>query len=325
MRYVVYGAGAIGCTLAGRLHLGGREVILIARGRQLEKLREDGLTLLTPDGDQQLAISTVASPQEAELGQDDAVLLTMKSQDTATAVEELRTVAPNAAVVCAQNGVENERLALRYFADVYGMFVWVTAEHLEPGVVQAFAKGAPGVLDLGRVPHGTDERAERIADDLKDAGFASRVDREIMRWKYAKLLSNLANVVEALIGPDAPGGDAVRQARAEALACYAAAGIRYASESEVLERVTANEELCPIKSHSRHGGSTWQSLARGGAVETDYLNGEIVLLGRLHGIPTPVNQALTEVAARMARDRAGPGSANPVEIQQAITRLGTAS
>ena len=93
-----------------------------------------------------------------------------------------------------------------------------------------------GVLDLGRVPRGSDERAEAIAADLRASGFASRVDGEIMRWKYGKLLSNLANAVEALLGPDARGGELVRRAREEALACYRAAGIGYAGPEEIASR-----------------------------------------------------------------------------------------
>ena len=58
----------------------------------------------------------------------------------------------------------------------------------------------------------------------------------------------------------------------------------------------------------RAGSSSWQSLARGtGAIETDYLNGEIVLLGRLHGVPTPVNAALCALAERYAREGGAPG------------------
>ena len=54
----------------------------------------------------------------------------------------------------------------------------------------------------------------------------------------------------------------------------------------------------------RAGGSTWQSLRRAtGSIETDYLNGEIVLLGRLHSIPTPAN----ELVQRAMRDLAGRG------------------
>jgi len=58
------------------------------------------------------------------------------------------------------------------------------------------------------------------------------------------------------------------------------------------------------------GGSSWQSLARGGRLdrETDYLNGEIALLGRLHGVPTPVNVGLQVLANEMARTGPAPGS-----------------
>jgi 2-dehydropantoate 2-reductase len=68
----------------------------------------------------------------------------------------------------------------------------------------------------------------------------------------------------------------------------------------------------------RLGGSTWQSLARGGSLETDYLNGEIALLGALHGVPTPVNRMLQEVAGQAARTGAQPGS---YTAEQLLARL----
>jgi 2-dehydropantoate 2-reductase len=172
VRYVVYGPGAIGGTIGGALHQAGRPVVLIARGRQLEALRADGLTLQAPEGERRLPILAVASPREVAIARDDVVFLTMKSQDTCAALKELSAVAdPRVAVVCAQNGVENERLALRCFVNVYGAFVWVTAQHLEPGVVQIFSEPRLGVLDLGRAPRGADGCARTIARDLQTAGF----------------------------------------------------------------------------------------------------------------------------------------------------------
>ena len=55
-------------------------------------------------------------------------------------------------------------------------------------------------------------------------------------------------------------------------------------------------------------GSTWQSLAKGAtSLETDYFNGEIVLLARLHGLATPANDFLIELSARMLRNRIPAG------------------
>jgi 2-dehydropantoate 2-reductase len=321
MRYVVYGAGAIGGAIGAKLHQAGCEVLLIARGQQLEAVQARGLTLQTPEGDQRSALQAVGSPREIKFTTEDVVLLAMKSQDTAVALDELaRAADPNVTVVCAQNGVENERAALRRFGRVYGMFVFVSAQLLEPAVIQVFSAPTLGVLDLGRAPRGSDERAEAIAADLRASGFASRADGEIMRWKYGKLLSNLANAVEALLGPEARGGELVRRAREEALACYSAAGIEHASREEIAARSDDHEELRLVDGLTRSGGSSWQSLARqSGAIETPYLNGEIVLLGRLHGIRTPVNRALTELAVRMAIERAKPGSRTEAEIEEAIS------
>jgi 2-dehydropantoate 2-reductase len=68
----------------------------------------------------------------------------------------------------------------------------------------------------------------------------------------------------------------------------------------------------PIRGLPRAGGSSWQSLTRGtGSIETDYLNGEIVLLGRLHGVPTPVNALLCRLANEMAAARRAPGGLSP--------------
>ena len=65
----------------------------------------------------------------------------------------------------------------------------------------------------------------------------------------------------------------------------------------------------PVNGEFRGGGSSWQSLARGTrSIETDYLNGEIVLLGRIHGVPTPANELMQRVANRLANEGAPPQS-----------------
>jgi hypothetical protein len=50
------------------------------------------------------------------------------------------------------------------------------------------------------------------------------------------------------------------------------------------------------------------------SIETDYLNGEITLLGRVHGVPTPVNDLLQRLASQMAREGKPPGSMAVEEV-----------
>ena len=73
------------------------------------------------------------------------------------------------------------------------------------------------------------------------------------------------------------------------------------------------------------GSSSWQSLARNtGNIEADWLNGEIVLLGRLHDVVTPVNEVLRSLANRMARDRVPPGSLSTEQIETQVRQFETA-
>ncbi len=312
MRYVIYGAGAIGGTIGARLAQNGREVALIARGPHLEAMRNDGLTLRTPDETVTQKITAAGHPNEIDWRPDDVAVLAMKTQDTADALMALRSAAGDVAVVCAQNGVANERMAARLFSRVYGMVVWLPGTHLQPGEVIAHSSPIAGILHTGRYPTGTDDVIEAVAADLRASGFASQPNEKIMRLKYAKLLSNLLNIVQALSSGAA--GDIVRAGRDEANAVYAAAASDVAGPDDLPDRVKGITVKPVPGFESRLGGSTWQSLSRGGSLETDYLNGEIALLGALHDVPTPYNRMLQAAAAEASRERRQPGSYTPQDL-----------
>lgn len=308
MRFVIFGAGAVGGVVGARLHQAGFGVTLIARGAHLEAIRRDGLRLLTPVERVTLTLPAAAHPAEVDWSDEDVVLLTTKSQDTLGALTGLRDAAGAAVpVVCVQNGVENERLALRLMDRVYGAVVMAPTAHLEPGTVESYGTDMTGMIDVGRYPGGVDERCEEICAALSASMFISRATSDIMRLKYAKLLLNLGNAVRALCEPGEPRDELTALATAEGQAALTAAGIDFVADevTDVTARWT-QMGVRDIEGRQRAGSSTWQSLARGtGAIETDYLNGEIVLQGRLHGVPTPVNAALCRLAAQAARERRG--------------------
>ena len=214
-------------------------------------------------------------------------------------------------VVCAQNGVASERIALRRFRQVYGMCVWLPATHLEPGVVEANGAPLAGLLHIGRYPSGTDATAEQIGADLAASGFLAPVIADVMRWKYGKLLANLSNATEAVCGHDAwlHATELRRRVTAEGRAVLDAAGIAYARERESAELRADRVQILPVNGAERVGGSSWQSLTRGtGSIEADFLNGEIVLLGREHGVPDP-----GERGAAAAGQPGRPGPPRPRE------------
>ena len=320
-RFVVYGAGAIGGVVGARLDQSGHEVVLIARGAHREAIARDGLVLHAPEGSSVHRLPVLGDPGELDWRADDVVLLTTKSQDSVAALERLEAAAgPQVAVVCAQNGVANEREALRRFARTYSVCVQLPAGHLEPGVVVAFSGPLAGSLDIGCHPHGLDDLAAEIARAFVASGFESVPRADIARWKYAKLLRNTQNAVRALCGPAPAGDELERRAREEAEAVLAAAGIDYVPGAEYDARHERIVTVRPVEGQARTLGSSWQSLARGaGSIEADHLNGEIVLEGRLHGVPAPVNELLRAAANDAARRGAPPGSVSEDDL---LARLG---
>jgi len=322
-RYVVVGAGAIGGTIGGRLAQAGRDVVLVARGPHLAALQDTGLDLRTPMGAAVLSVPAVGSVAEVGWRDGDVALLAVKGQHTEGVLDELEAVAPpEVPVVCAQNGVANEPRALRRFAHVHGMCVMLPAVHLDPGVVAAFGEPVSGILDVGRFPAGVDAVDAELAEALSGAGFVSAPHPAIMRAKHRKLLMNLANAAVAVAGREVLRSEVVGRAVAEGEAVLAAAGIDVASADEDLARRADGFAIGTVEGVERGLGSTFQSLQRGtGSVEVDTLNGEIVLLGRLHDVPTPVNEALRRLGHRAARERWPAGQMAVADLEAAVAEM----
>jgi 2-dehydropantoate 2-reductase len=182
---------------------------------------------------------------------------------------------------------------------------------LEPGVVEAKSAPVPAILDIGRYPDGSDDTAERIAGAFRAGGIDSRVQPDVMRWKWAKLLMNLGNAIEVVCGPGGRYGDLGKLVNREGKAVLDAAGIAYASGDENRER---RGDILQIVPGQGVGGSTWQSVMRGTHIETDHLTGEIVRLGAEVGVATPVNSVLLRRATAIAAAGKGPGDATAEEI-----------
>jgi 2-dehydropantoate 2-reductase len=326
LRYIIYGAGGIGCTIGGRLHQSGHDVVLIARGAHLDAMRQHGLLLRAPEGDSTLHIPVAGHPNELTFAPGDVVILTMKTQDTEAALRDLELAAgTEVPVICAQNGVENERLALRRFPNVYAMLVALPATFLEPGVVIASAAPLSGALHAGRYPSGTDAVIKQVCEDINASHFISHADEEVMRFKYRKLLLNLGNALEVATqqtawGATGPLGEFAEEMRQEGLRCFAAAGIEAMPADEYQARVSDHYKPQPIDGQARSASSTRQGLMRGNTVvESDYLNGEIELLGALHGVPTPYNTVIRRTAVAVAAKGEGARAVTLDELRELVS------
>jgi 2-dehydropantoate 2-reductase len=307
-RISIYGAGAVGCYLGGRLAAGGANVAFIGRRGIGEELRQHGLTLTHYDGrNWHVPPETVAFSTEPDAAASaDLILVTVKSGSTAQAAAELAALAaPSAVVISFQNGIGNAdvlRAALPGRSVLAGMVPFNVVRRGPGGFHQA-SEGEPEV-----------ENAAALAPFLADftsAGLALRRHRDMLPVQWAKLLLNLNNAVNALSALPLQQELAQRAyrrclalAQAEALALLKQAGIQPARLTPLpaawipaLLRLPdalfarLARKMLAIDPSAR--SSMADDLAAGRRTEVDWINGEVVRLAQRLGGSAAVNERLT--------------------------------
>jgi 2-dehydropantoate 2-reductase len=312
MRVLVMGAGAVGGYFGAALAAGGHEVVLVARGKHLDALRQRGLTVQGADCARVLApVRAVDRPAAAGLAPD-LVLFTVKGYDTDAAAAALRPATGAATVVLTlQNGVDSvERLeaALGPGRTLAGTAT-IEATIAEPGVVR-LGGPVPRIV-LGEPAGGVSPRAEGIAAALRQAGVQVAVTDDARRavWeKFVRLApgASLTAACEATIGEvreTAEGAALYRALVSEAVAVGRAAGAGLPEDA--VDTALAFIRSLPAAMKT----SMQRDYERRGRVELESLTGAAVRLGARLGVPTPT----FEVIYRVLRVRAlafgglGPG------------------
>jgi 2-dehydropantoate 2-reductase len=335
-RYVIFGAGAIGCVTAGLLTRAGSRVVCVARPAYAEALAR-GITLKEESGESKIYADAVTSVRELSPENEDVALITTKSQATESAVKDLfERYGRTLPVVCFQNGARNEEIAARMFDKVYAGLVFFAAAQLEPALI-TFPPGR--VVAIGSYPLGVDDLARELVADLSSAGFDAMASAHVMSMKWGKLVANLNNATTAITGywlERAMGDPEMRElmlaVREEGLRVLEAAGIDVeppADEPSPIRIRAMTEKLrrpprgTPIPHNDAEGirtySSMWQDLVLGRhSGEAEFLNGEIVALGKKLGIGTPCNTTLLNIVNRMFDEGQKPGIHSPSELHDLI-------
>jgi 3-mercaptopyruvate sulfurtransferase SseA len=167
-------------------------------------------------------------------------------------------------------------------------------------------------------------RVEAIAADLRLGGIAVQVVADIARWKAGKLLGNLINGLDALYPASDLRAAALTALQDEARAVFAVAGIEAADLRAESTVDLSGFRVETIAGRDRGGNSTWQSLARAAAPETDYLNGEVVLQARLNGLAAPLNAAIRDRVRRAVAEGTPAGSLDDADLAATLPSLTTA-
>jgi 2-dehydropantoate 2-reductase len=313
VRFIVYGAGAIGSIIGGHLDRSGYEVVLVGNQSHVDQINTNGLKLITPDETYILKVPAVKKAEELKpFSNDNIILLTAKSQHTILCLGQLKNAGASRTtpIFCAQNSIVNEPTATRVFDHVYGVVVNLPGIFLHPGEVVNPITGNMGFLEVGLYPRGVDELASRVSEIFRHTGFVGSVNEWVMKAKASKCLLNLGNSMDAITDGNIEGAF-MKSVRKEAEEVWRSTGIEWEDLDDYERRVRTvrgvNRMPKGYEGESKRS-SSWQSLSRGtGNIEAEALNGDIVKLGKSLGIKTPFNYVLLSVAEDMATKGEKPG------------------
>ena len=315
-RIAIIGAGAIGCTLGALLSRAGQDVTLIGRPEQVAAIRTGGLQL-----DGALGRFTVQVPVAEQLDvRPDLALLAVKTQDVLSAVQTNLPLLMDVPLVTLQNGLRSDDLVAGVLPphQIVSAVVSIIATYLTPGSVTIVS---PGSLVIGHPFAATEPLLPMVAGILNQA-IPTHISGNIRGAHWLKLLVNVNNALPAItnrtiqeVYADPYLSQLVIRLLREGLAVVTRAGIKLASLPDVSIALIRLLGRLPVRLAARLAsakvrrtvstlpvlGSTLQSLRRHRSTEIDYLNGEIVRLGREVGVPTPLNAIVVEMVHRVEK------------------------
>ncbi|NNH69357.1 2-dehydropantoate 2-reductase [Nocardia uniformis] len=329
---MVFGAGSIGAYVGGRLASAGAEVTFVGRPRMLDELKASGLRLTDLDGHEATVSPDTFHVATAPEGTPDLVLICVKSRDTSSAAAALDgLLRPGTVVLSLQNGIGNDaviREILPTCVVLAGMVMFNVVHHPDG----RFHRGTAGGIAVA-----DDPALDRFAPLLRGSGLGVKRYPDLLPVQWAKLLLNLNNPINALSGRPLRAELANRDyrrclalAQREALAAMARARIRPARLTVLPPETMTRLLTVPDAVFQRVAGkvlaidpvarsSMADDLAAGRKTEIAWLCGEIVSLGAMVAMPTPVNQRLVDLitAAENGDHRTWSGSELLAQLRDA--------
>jgi 2-dehydropantoate 2-reductase len=293
MHVLMMGSGGVGGYFGARLQQAGNQVSFIARGRHLEALRSNGLTLKSALGEAQLKVRAFQDPREA--GPADIVMFAVKLWDTESAAEQLRPVLGTGGLVIPfQNGVESiERIGRVLGAQrVMGGSAFIATRISAPGVIEH--TGTMARLRFGPVLDEQRAAAQAFLGACKAAGINAELADDILAGIWEKFVflvavsstTALARVPLGTVRADPDLRWMFEQAMRETWALGRRRGIKLADD--FVEKQLAFLDTLPAEMRA----SMLHDLEAGNRLEAPWLCGAVARMSAEAGLAAPVNRAV---------------------------------
>jgi 2-dehydropantoate 2-reductase len=295
MRILIVGAGATGGYFGARLADVGRDVTFLVRPERADRLRRDGLRVLTPQGDLNLKPRLLVAGAATEPF--DVVLLAVKAFGLEPALDDFGpAVGPETMILPFLNGMRHIDLLVKRFgeAPVLGGVCVVAATLDRLGRIVQLASGLEA-LAYGERNGALTMRVTELDAELQGAGFDARLSTAILQEMWEKwvmlasagtancLLRGTVGEIEAVEG----GADVTLRCLAETSAVAAASGY------PPRERFIEGTKTILTARGSGLSTSMYRDMRNGLPIEVEHILGDLISRARRFGLDTPLLDAAT--------------------------------
>jgi 2-dehydropantoate 2-reductase len=302
VRICVVGCGAVGSLFAA--HLAQLDEIDVwaydLDTAHVRAINEGGLRLT---GFGELVARVRATTEAAELPPCDFGIVATKSMHTDAALAASRGAFADGSVCSVQNGLGNEEAIARHVGRVIRGTTFPAGHLVAPGHVNWDVGGDTTIGPFEPSPAPM-EAVERLAEACTRAGMQTHAVADARGPQWRKVIFNAGtNPLGALTGlthgrvcEDEALRRLVTGLVDEGKAVSAAQGIELDADPEALIDHAARREVA-----YDHKASMLQDVEARRQTEIDYLNGGIVRSGEEHGVPAPLNAAVTALIKGVER------------------------
>jgi 2-dehydropantoate 2-reductase len=292
MRMLVVGAGSIGGLFGGRLAQVGRDVTFLVRPSRAEKLRKDGLQIVSPFGDATVHPKFLVSKDIRDAF--DVVFLSVKAYSLESAIGDFApAVGKTTMILPILNGMKHMDTLAAHFgirAVIGGACKAATMLDKQGRIVQLTKLQD---LAYGEMDGSRSERVTRLNDFMQGAGFDARISQSIAleMWQKWTLLATLGSATCLMRGNTgeieaASGGRKfLTKFLTEVVSVIQAAG------TQLGEAFIADTTAALLAPGAPTTSSLYRDLQEGNPVEADQILGDLLQRGTKAGLRSPLISA----------------------------------
>jgi 2-dehydropantoate 2-reductase len=313
MRIALVGAGAMGTIIGALITKGGEDIVLVdVNEPHVKALNEKGARIT---GHMDLTVPVKAITPDGMEGVYDLVIYIVKTTyDDKALPEILPFLGPDSVVITLQNGVPEEKVAAVVGRErtLGGAIGW-GATFVGPGVSELTYEPVEMTYDIGELDGSVAERVQAVKAVLDKAGEA-HVSTNLEGTRWVKLLINvsmsgLSSALNCTYGDILDSDKAslaaltidletLQTSRALGITMEPIKGVDINVISDIAKQGEENAlgVFRMFFERSREQvASMLQDLRRGIPCEVETLNGYLTARSAEAGVPTPVNDKVTEI------------------------------